>query len=242
MARLTRVITGGYISGFRPEPVATPTVTVPFTETWTGADNPNALDGDFLWNDFIGTHQWSRVSNTARLFGATSVAQGGYLNNNCGTDDVAVTLTYPVYSPGTNTLSAGPLVRMSGTVNFTGYCATVVSSGGASNLMLLRFLAGVQTQLPAGQPISIPVTPHAGMTVGVSALGSRIRAQFDGNTRIDLIDGGIPAGHYVGLQGFNDGTGDVVVDNLVARSSAARAVVPLEMLTLQPMDALAGVH
>lgn len=240
MARLTRVITGGYVTGFRPDKTTAPAITLPFTETWdTGGDAAGTLDGDFLWNDFIGTSQWQRASDRARLFGATSVAQGGYLNQDCGTDDVAVTLTYPVYTVGTNTLSAGPMVRMPGTANFTGYCAAVVSTGGTQTLILFRFLAGVQAQIGA-----VPVTSHANMTVGVSAYGNRIRALFDGLVRIDtasipgFVDA-IPSGRFVGLQGFNNGTGDVAVDNLAATNSAPHRVPVTELLGLSPF---VGVH
>lgn len=229
---MARTLTAGLIRA-TPLVHTTSVITLPFTETWaTGGDATGTLDGDFIWNDFIGTHQWQRASDRARLFGATGVTQGGYLNRNCGTDDVAVTLTYAVWTPGTNTLVAGPMVRMTGTPVFTGYCAALIYGDGTTNVVLYRFLAGGQTAIAP----AVTVTPHAGMTVGVSALGNRIRASFDGAVRIDLTDGGIPSGRYVGLQGFNNGTGDVQVETLAAsQARAALAKTPLEFLTLRPL-------
>src|ERR1051325_8815520 len=183
---------------------------LPFTGALAVADASGTLTGDHPWIDFIGTHGWSVVSGTARLFGTSGIAQGGYLALDTGTDDVAVTLSYPLWSPGTNTLSVGPIVRMPGINVFTGYCAVAFHDVTGSFLVLFRFLNSGQTALGA----SVPIAPHNGMTVGVSALSNRIRASFDGLTLIDLTDIGIPSGHFVGLQGFNNGTSEVKVDTL----------------------------
>lgn len=228
------VVTGGYVETFIPPVVSIPTVTLPFTETWTVADALNTLSGDFPWAQVSGgLLGWSINGGTARLATASGVSQVGYLNQDTGTDDVAVTATVSLYATGTNTLSAGPLVRMPGTGVFTGYCAALRYTAGTLNFVLLRFLAGAQIQLG-----SVTVTPHTGMTWGVSAQGNRIRASFDNLVLIDVIDGAIPSGRYVGLQGFNDGTGAVAIDTLAVASSTARARVPGAFLSLTP---LAGV-
>lgn len=233
-----RVITGGFITAFRPDRGAAVAIgPPPFMETWTVSDALHTLSGDFPWVDITPPQNWQVFGQRARLATASGAAQAGYLNRDAGTDDLAVTLGYPAYTPGTGVLSAGPMVRLPGIAVFTGYCATVLTVA-TSTLVLFRFLAGGQVQLGP----SIPVTPHPNMTVGVSALGNRIRASFDGSVRIDVTDVGIPSGHFVGLQGFSSGDGAVVVDDLAVRSATARAPLPAEWLTVHPMTPLAGVH
>src|SRR5512144_882692 len=103
---MARTLTGGLIRATPLVHTGAPTITLPFTATRTV---PNALGtraGDFAWVDFIGDHQWQIASGQARLVTSSGVAQGGYLNRDAGTDDVAAVLTYPNYTPGTNTLSA----------------------------------------------------------------------------------------------------------------------------------------
>lgn len=234
---MARTLTGGLIRATPGLHVA-PAVTTPLpaTETWTVSDAAHTLSGDFTWvQGSSGTFGWHVDTGTARLNSSSGVAQWGYLDNDWGSDDLMVTCIFPTYTPGTNTISVGPLVRMPGTTTFTGYCPVVLTAG-VSVLRLYRFLAGGQVQL--GSDVS--VTPHSNMTVGVNALGNRIRAYFDGLVRIDRTDVGIPAGHYVGLQGFINGTSDVTVDTFAITSAAARHPVPVaELLGLSPF---AGVH
>lgn len=237
MANRARVLSGGFIRANVPRvAIAALPVTLPFTETWTVSDAANTLTGDFPWvQGSGGTFGWHVDTGTARLNSSSAIAQWGYLNQDTGTDDVAVTLTYPTYTPGTNTVSVGPLVRMPGTGTFTGYCTVVLTTASVSTLTLYRFLAGGQVQLGS----SALITPHAGMTAGVSALANRIRATFDGLVRIDVSDPGIPSGHYVGLQGFINGTSDVKVDTLAVTSSVPHRLIRRHFYGLAPM---AGVH
>jgi hypothetical protein len=233
----SRVLTGGFIQAFRPDRLAAPSpITLPFTETWTVANASATLSGDFPWVPVTGGPFGWRVSNgRAELVTTSAIAQAAYLNRDTGTDDVAVMVTYPFWTPGTNTLVVGPMVRMSAGL-YTGYCARLLTQGGVTTFELVRFLAGSGT--PLGQ--AIPVTPHAAMTVSVSAVGNRIRARFDGLPLHDLFDGGIPSGHFVGLQGFNNGTGGAGVDDLAATVPVTvNAALLTDLLTLAPM---AGVH
>lgn len=236
MPSRSRVISGGFIRAGQPSRLAVTVATPPpATEAWTVSDAANTLTGNFPWvKGSGGTFGWHVDTGTARLNSSAAIAQWGYLDNDWGTDDLMVTLTYAGYTPGTNVVSVGPLVRMPGTVNFTGYGPVILTSGGVSSLLLYRFLNGANVALANG----VAVTPHSNMTVSVNARANRIRAYFDGLVRIDVTDVGIPAGHYVGLQGFINGTSDVSVDNLDIRFSATRHVPIQELMSLS----LAGVH
>lgn len=235
---MSDVLSGGLILDGSDEgrALASP---LPFTETWTlGADGPG-LNGDKSWT--MGATGWAVSSHQALLTNNGLTSSRGQCNVNTGTDDVQVTITLTTYTPDiTGTLAAGPCVRMQGDVSLNFYTAVIVTNGGTSSAVIYRFQGGVQTQIGP----SVPVSPHAGMTVGLRAVGPKVRMYVDGLPIITTTDaGGLATGRFAGLQGVASGANLVRVDNvLVETAPVITAAVPLELLSLSPMNALVGVH
>lgn len=227
------IVSGGLIRETRGgRAIAAP---LPYTETWT-VSNHAGLIGDKSWT--MGAAGWVVETQQAQLTNNGFAASRGQCNVDCGTDDYLVTCTLPVFNPAlSGVLAAGPCVRMQGDASLNFYTAVLAASGGPPFVALYKFVAGIQTQLGS----AVPVTAHAGMTIGLRAVGSSLRVLFDSAPVIAQTDTALPTGRFAGLQGVATDTNLVRVDNLnvTAAVGGATARIPLELMSLTPM---AGVR
>lgn len=227
------IVSGGLIRETRGARVAL--APLPYTETWS-VSNHAGLNGDKSWT--MGAVGWVVDSQQALLTGGGGAASRGQCNVDTGTDDYQVTIQVPTYTPDVvGVLAVGPCVRMQGDASLTFYTGVISTTGGGTTLAVLyKFVSGVQTAL--GSPVT--VTPHAGMTLSLRAVGSFVRMLFDGAPVISATDSAIPTGRFAGLQGVGQALNLVRVDNLtVAAAVSTGRTVPLDLLSLTPM---AGVH
>lgn len=233
---MSEVVSGGLILETSDFTLPFSTVTLPIIETFTVADAPPSLYGDYPWASFMGPVGWKVTGQTAHLTGQGFSTLGERLNVDLGTNDYTVTAQYPLWSPDTSGfLIAGPLARQQGTSEITFYAAVLIS-GTPTTLNLYRFLSGAQTLI--GGPFT--VTPHTNMTVAIRTVGNLISAAFDGVTVIGPVsDANIPSGRYAGLEGVAPGLNAVKIDNVAI---TAPSVATHRRRLLNSLTPLTGVR
>jgi len=189
--------TGGFTRTYGDDAPLVAGVGIPFTETWTHADQANNLDADFDWVSLVAG--WSIVSNAAELTNTGGASRIERLNVDLQTSDYRVRVPVATFDLGsTGTLVAGVCCRMPSSGASTFYTAFLFGQdGGPVSLNLSRWISG--GAVPLGSVVLGTLALPADLAV--SAKGNTITAWWDGRRRVQAIDGGIPSGAFAGVQG-----------------------------------------
>lgn len=221
--------------------ITLPPPTLPLTETWTVADSPGSLNGDWPWSAFLGTQQWGIIGGRPRLVGSGSAAnQGGRLLISVPTD-VTVTLPIRTMTVVSGTAWLGVLARLP-TDNLTGYETLLLKNGSTFELHLFRFSSGNQVALTGA--VATPA-PTASDSIGIRVNGQTITALRNHQVILTVSDpvgaGGLASGNYAGFLG-GAGAGDLLeVDDLVVSAGTPPVGLPQSETWTVP-DSTADMH
>ncbi len=234
--------TGGWAtSDFLDDLIVTPPPPTSGIETWTAAPNaPNTMTGDYLWTPFIGGNLWGVDSHALKLENSGSAAHGGRIEIDLGTSDQRVTAEVTEFThSGSNVLVASVCARMQGTAAMTFYAWDMLAVTGSYSLLLLKFVAGVQTNI---QALTLPGAPTGVNLLELDVLGNTIRAYYNHVLRVIVTDTSIPTGQFVGVQGVANGAGNRTrVDNFTWGASIG-AGAPSHRRRFYGLQPLTGVR
>ena len=211
--------TGGYATSDFLDDLGVAPPSMPIFETWTAAaDGINTMSGDYLWTPFVGGNLWGVESHALKLENSGSAAHGGRIEIDLGTSDHRVSAEVTEFAhPGTGTLVASVAARMQGTAAMTFYAWDMLAVTGSYKLLLLKFVAGVQTDL---QDLALPGAPTGTNLLELDVLGSTVRAFYNHVLRVVVTDTSIPVGQFAGVQGVANGAGNRTrMDNFSVRAA-----------------------